>query len=114
MSRLDLETRQREPLIAPADAFPTSADGLYLVGNALVAIFDDQVRRFRLDAKRKTIISTEILETAHPMFMRPTTGVVVNNTLYYIANAQFDSFDENGKLWPMHRLYEPVILKLPL
>ena len=48
------------------------------------------------------------------MFRVPTTGVLVGDDFVYVANAQFESFDEDGSLWPMERLYEVVVLRAPL
>jgi hypothetical protein len=47
------------------------------------------------------------------MMDTPTTGELVKNDFYYIANAQFGKFNENGLL-PMEKLYEPVVLKVSL
>ncbi len=48
------------------------------------------------------------------MFNVPTSGVIVNDTFYYVANAQFGSFNKDGSLFPMERLFEPVVLKVKL
>ncbi|MFC4219377.1 SMP-30/gluconolactonase/LRE family protein [Flagellimonas marina] len=92
-----------------------SIDGLYFYKNSLVGIQSDinTVNRLFLDENGSKIIRSQPLEIKHPMMDTPTTGEIVKDEFYYIANAQFGKFDENGLL-PMHKLYEPVILKVRL
>lgn len=91
-------------------------DGLYLYDGTVIAIESDQrrVRRYFLDGGLERVTQVETLEANHPMFNNPTTGVLVEDTLYYIANAQFGSFEEDGTLFPLERLFEVVVLRLPL
>ncbi|WP_036381758.1 SMP-30/gluconolactonase/LRE family protein [Muricauda sp. MAR_2010_75] len=92
-----------------------SIDGLYYYKNSLVGVQPDinTVTRLFLDESGRKIIKSEPLEIEHPMMDTPTTGELVKNVFYYIANAQFGRYNENG-LFPMHKLYEPVILKVHL
>jgi hypothetical protein len=51
------------------------------------------------------------LERARPDFRGPTTGAIVGDTLFYVANAQIGPFDprkEGGSLAPV------LVLKMPL
>lgn len=93
-----------------------SIDGLYFYKNALIGIQPSvkQVQKFILNQNLDAIIDSQILEANHPMMNTPTTGVIVNEELYYIANAQFGSFDAEGHLLPMENLYEPTILNINL
>ncbi|WP_083157999.1 SMP-30/gluconolactonase/LRE family protein [Allomuricauda sp. CP2A] len=92
-----------------------SIDGLYFYKNSLVGVQTDinTVIRLFLDESGEKIFSSEALEINHPMMDTPTTGELVKNDFYYIANAQFGKFNENGLL-PMEKLYEPVVLKVSL
>lgn len=47
------------------------------------------------------------------MMDNPTTGELIGDDFYYLANAQFGKFDENG-LYPLDKLYEPIVLKVKL
>lgn len=91
-------------------------DGLYVYAHALVFLQPDlnRVSRCELSADGLTAVSCKVLELNHPLFHHITTGVVVGNTLYYIANSQFDSVDDQGRLPPLDQLYQPVVLKLDL
>jgi len=44
--------------------------------------------------------------------MNPTTGVVVGDELFYVANSQFVSVSPSGVLFPPERLFETVILRV--
>ncbi|HSJ08382.1 MAG TPA: hypothetical protein VK928_00675 [Longimicrobiales bacterium] len=115
ISVVDAATGERRQLDDPDQLRSGGIDGLYYHAGALVAIHPAAglVRRYRLDAARTRIIAAETLEARHPMFGNPTTGVIVDAQLFYIANAQFDRI-RDGVLRPMEELYEPVILRLPL
>ena len=92
------------------------SDGLYYYDSSVVVVESNErrVRRYFLDGALERVTRAEVLEANHPMFNSPTTGVLVEDTLYYIANAQFGSFDEDGSLFPLERLFEVVVLRLPL
>ncbi|GAB5401080.1 MAG: hypothetical protein Aureis2KO_26650 [Aureisphaera sp.] len=93
-----------------------SIDGLYFYKNSLIGVQSDigTIQQFHLNEAKDEIVSTELLEVNHPMMDHPTTGEIINDHFYYIANAQFGSFSEDGSLYPMEQLYEPIILKVKL
>ena len=116
VSLIDVATRTRTRLAPPAGYKLGAIDGLYLHGHSLVFIQPDQNRvgRCKLGEDGVQVLSCEVLERNHPLFAHPTTGVIVDDTLYYIANSQFDSVGSDGSLPPLEQLYQPVILKLVL
>jgi hypothetical protein len=60
------------------------------------------------------LVRAEILERAHPRYQEPTLGVLVGGELYYIANAQWERFGEDGSIANSDSLQRPVVLRLPL
>jgi sugar lactone lactonase YvrE len=116
ISMIDVATRERVLLTAPEGQPISGNDGLYLHQGDLVGVQPGRKRvmRFSLSADGRAVTESKVLEYKHPLFDDPTTGVIVGEYLYYIANAQFDRFDKDGKLFPMERLYQPVILKVAL
>ena len=116
ISAIDIATRTRTPLVVPPGVKLAGVDGLYLYDRSLVLIQPamKRVSRCPLDEAGLTVTGCRVLEQDHPMFDHPTTGVIVDNALYYIANSQFGSVDSEGRLPPLERLYQPVILKLEL
>lgn len=116
VSAIDIATRMRTP-VKDKDGFKLGGiDGLYYYGHGLVFLQPDLRRVARCDLADDglTAVRCSPLELNHPLFSHITTGVVVGNTLYYIANSQFDSVDAQGNLPPLDQLYQPVILKLDL
>ncbi len=93
-----------------------SIDGLYWYKNALIAVQPENrsVQLLHLNDEQDQIINTKMLELNHPMMNNPSTGVVVGDQFYYIANAQFENFDADGQLFDHEQLYEPVVLQTNL
>ncbi|WOD44039.1 SMP-30/gluconolactonase/LRE family protein [Hwangdonia lutea] len=119
LAKIEIETKNYSELKNPDQlkiSRRESIDGLYFYKNTLIGVQPDvkTVRQFTLNNQLNTITNSKILERNHPMMNNPTTGVLVGDQLYYIANAQFGSFDEEGNLFPMHKLYEPTVLKVSL
>lgn len=119
VSCIDIESKKMTLLSVPEDqniSKQASIDGLYYYREQLIGIHPgtSTVSSLALNTEGTGFDRVEILEQNHPMMRNPTTGVVVGNDLYYIANAQFGSFNEDGSLWEMEKLYEPVILKVKI
>ena len=116
ISVIDIAQRTRKPLAVPQGVKLAGVNGLYLYDHSLVLIQPamKRVSRCSLDEAGLAVTACRVLEQDHPMFDHPTTGVIVDNALYYIANSQSESVDAEGRLPPLDHLYQPVILKLEL
>jgi hypothetical protein len=116
ISAIDLGIRARTPLADPEGFRLGGVDGLYVRGHSLVFLQPDlkRVSRCELSADGLSVAHCTVLELNNPLFMHITTGVIVDSTLYYIADSQFDAVGSDGKLPPLDQLYQPVILKLDL
>ncbi|SNT39897.1 SMP-30/Gluconolaconase/LRE-like region-containing protein [Ekhidna lutea] len=117
IAKISLETSEATSLNIANDIKLTgreSADGLYFYKNSLIAIQPDlsQVARYRLSMPQNAVMESEILELNHSAMDHPTTGVIVGDTFYYIANAQFEKVNEDGSLAP--EISAPTILKIDL
>ncbi|MHB8054745.1 MAG: SMP-30/gluconolactonase/LRE family protein [Candidatus Aminicenantales bacterium] len=115
---IDLDSREPALLAAPENAALVGIDGLYYHNGGLIAVQNGvaphRVIRVILDKSRRKIAGVDILENNHRLFNEPTLGVIVNNIFYYIANSQWNAFDEKGKLAAEDKLQRPVILSLAL
>jgi hypothetical protein len=73
---------------------PATIDGLYFYRGALIAIqnafMTPRVAQFNLTRDLHTIGGFEVLERRNPLFEGVTTGVVVGDELFYMANIQDD------------------------
>jgi hypothetical protein len=116
--RVDLATGTREALASPPDLPLEGVDGLVLRGDELVVtqngIQPIRVTRLRLDADGRRITGGEVLEMNTAQLEEPTLGVLVGDDFYYVGNAQWGSFDKEGKMLPTEKLHEPQILKVSL
>ncbi|MCO6511030.1 MAG: hypothetical protein J5I65_09570 [Aridibacter famidurans] len=111
---LNVKTKEFLNLQYPENVTMKGIDGLYFFDRSLIAIHSEpgQVRRYRLDESLGNVVSGETLESGHPLVRLPTTGVIVDGSLHYVANSQFDAFAGNGELLPYDRLVQPVILRV--
>jgi sugar lactone lactonase YvrE len=87
-------------------------DGLAMHRGDLIAIQNaiGKARVLRVDPSSGQV---EVLESKNAAFELPTTGVVVGDELWFIANPGLRSFT-NGALWPPEKLSDPVVLRLPM
>ena len=119
IGRLEIENKVWTPLSIPEGlkiSRKESIDGLYYYKSSLIGVQQDvnSVQKFFLGPDDISIEKSTVLEANHPMMNKPTTGVLVGDSFYYIANSQFGSFDENHVLFPPEKLYEVCVLKLSL
>ena len=115
--RIDVATKTHTFIDVPHGVTLAGIDGLYVHDGSLVAVQNgiDPMRVVRawLDPEMKRVTRFEVLEQAHPLSDFPLTGTIVGDHLYYVARSQLRAFDDM-KIWPMEKLKETVILKLPL
>jgi sugar lactone lactonase YvrE len=113
---LDVESRVLRRLSMPAKVTLSGIDGLYVHRHALLGIQNgvqpQRVVQAFLGDKLDRVTEVRVLESNHPLYDVPTTGVLVGDTLYYVATTQLDSFDKDGKLLPWEQLKDNVILRL--
>lgn len=112
---IDIQTRELSVLRHP-DTFTTyGVDGLYYFDNSLIAVQDGVMRisRFYLNENGTEIEKLEVLEANNPVLDVPTTGVIVDDELLYIANCPLMHFRANGTL-AAEELNDVTILKIKL
>lgn len=93
-------------------------DGLTVHGTSLIAVQNGvsppRVMRFHLDRRGERITHAELLDRNSAVADEPTAGVVVDGRFFYVANSQWDKYDDDGRRRPNSRLIPPIILELPL
>jgi sugar lactone lactonase YvrE len=91
---VDLATRRVTPVVLP-DGMTPGIDGLYVNDGTLIAIqpFDEgrKVVAYRLRGDA-AVSDVHVLDPGEPPSEQPTTGVVVDDRFYYIANSQLQRF----------------------
>ncbi|MDX1569000.1 MAG: hypothetical protein R3200_00845 [Xanthomonadales bacterium] len=113
---LDRNTGTLERLaLAPAvNAY--GIDGLYRHGESLIAIQNGhrphRITRLTLDDDGKRVHTQTDLAAGLPEFDDPTLGTIVGDTLYFVANSHWPSFDADKNL--PEDLVPPLIMRLEL
>ncbi len=106
-----LDTKQKTTL--------TGIDGLYFYDNSLIAVQNSagpqsRIMQFDLSKKMDVVMKARVLESQNPLYNIPTTGTIVNDEFYFIANSQLQNFDKQGNIFPQEKLQPTYILKLKL
>jgi hypothetical protein len=115
---IDLKTKRVASLAPAPDSTMLGIDGLYSYRGSLVAVQNGtnpaRVVRMFLSKDLSRVERFETLEANNPVFDEPTLGVLVRGEFYFVANSQWGAIDEKGRLAPVDKLREPVVLKLKL
>jgi sugar lactone lactonase YvrE len=115
---VEIDTKKTIPLAHPQNMSLHQIDGLYRYEASLVGIQNgvgmERVSQFQLDDTGCRVESLRVLESHNPQFRIPTTGAIVGNDFYYLANSQLESLGDDGQLAPGARLDDVLILKTPL
>lgn len=94
--RVDLASEKASALQRPARLSLLGIDGLYARERELVAVhnwhFACQVVRYRLNPEGTRVERVDVIERRDPRFRFPTTGAIVDNWFYFMANTQIDRF----------------------
>jgi sugar lactone lactonase YvrE len=114
---VDRATGRYRRVVAPSGAALRGIDGLYVHGGALVWVQNGvkpaRVVRAPLVDDGTRLAGLEVLDAGHPDYRIPTTGVLVGDTLFYVATAQLDAIRPGGRL-AADSMGENAILRLTL
>jgi hypothetical protein len=73
-----------------------------------------RVLRFRLNAQRDTVVSSQVLESYNPLFEGITTGAIAGDRFYFVANTQLHKMTSDGSI-PAGVRFDPLhVLRLGL
>jgi hypothetical protein len=119
VARVDIATKGFKLLSKPLNISDAGLDGLYFYQGALIGIQNpdlhpSRVVRYVLNPRMGTITRAEVLETYNPLFDVPTTGALVGDSLYLMANTQIQKMKEHRIMPPLSELNDIQILKLKL
>jgi hypothetical protein len=92
ISRLDLETGDVISLTVPEGA-DLGTDGLYMAADALIAVKPrlSQILRLELNETMDAVVDLQVLAQGEAEFAYPTTGVLVDDRLVFVATSYADS-----------------------
>jgi sugar lactone lactonase YvrE len=111
----DLETRTVVLLEPPRGATLLGIDGIARHEADLIAVQNGvapaRVIRIRLDGDR--VGRVEVLDQ-NPVADEPTIGTITKGQFVYVANSQWEKYEENGKLKADARLVAPILIAVSL
>ena len=111
---LDTQTLKLAKVDVPYDLSLKGTDGLLFYKNSLITIQNgvqpNRVVRHFLNTSGNSFIRYEVIDNAHPAFGEPTIGTIIEDTLMYVANSQWNGY-EDGKIKSSDELHPIVILK---
>jgi sugar lactone lactonase YvrE len=117
---VDVKTKDSHRLPQRVGISPSGSDGLYFYANSLLGIVNivsdraGRVARFSLDSSAESITRGAVLDCNHPLYQWPTTGVIVGDSFFYIANSQFGHFDDKQRSFPKKYLRKVAVMRLRL
>ena len=116
--RINLATLEVRRLAHATGITTLGVDGIALHGDAIIAVQNGvapaRVMRFQLDGSGERIVAAEILDRNWEIADEPTIGAIVSDTFIYVANSQWEKYDDEGRRRPGTTLRGPVLLALPL
>jgi sugar lactone lactonase YvrE len=115
---LDLATKSKRRIDAPAEVWLGGMDGLTRVPDGFITVQigvrPERVLRLHLDAAQQHIARVDILEMNHPDYAGPIQGALSGRSFLYVANSQLPLANPQTGEIPADRARPTVILRLPL
>ena len=92
-------------------------DGIVWHDGAIIAVQNGvvppRVMRFELDSAWQRIVRADVIDRNLPVADEPTIGTMVGDDFVYVANSQWEKYDESGVLLPRAVLRRPVLITVP-
>ena len=92
-------------------------DGIAWHDGAIIAVQNGvappRIMRFELDSAWTRIVRAEVLDRNLPVADEPTIGTIVGDEFVYVANSQWEKYDESGARLPRAILRRPVLIAVP-
>jgi len=114
---VDLNTREVTALPAPPRSTGLGIDGLAWYQGGLIGVQNGvtpaRIVRITLDPGGRRISAIDLLDH-HALATEPTIGTVWGKSFFYVANSQWDEYDDAGHLKPGAKLERPRILEIKL
>jgi sugar lactone lactonase YvrE len=121
LRRIELATGEVAPVTLAGGIVVAGIDGLYAHRGGLIAVQPWEegraVERYVLDPSGSRVVASCPVLAAHETLLQPTTGAVVGDDLFLVANSQlqlFRALREEGRAPHDGELRRPVVLRVAL
>lgn len=118
IAMVDIESLSLKRLSAPREVALDGSDTLFWHQGSLIAVQNGlsprRIVRFDLDKAGLEVVGMTTLERAHPDWGEPTTGQLVDGTLFYVSDPQWERWGEGGSVEGEEPLRDNVVRGLPL
>jgi hypothetical protein len=115
--RVDLRTHEAQDLKPLAHDTMAGIDGLYWYKGDLIGVEygtgANRVMRWKLSPDQREVKSSETLERGTEMVRNPTTGAILDDNFYFMANTGIENLDD-GRIIDPAKLEPLRIAVLPL
>lgn len=102
--KLNVETDDINPVLAPTTSLLKGIDGLYHYNTSLIAIHNGvkpyRIIQYFLDESGDNILMERVINRGGDSLGEPTNGLVKDGYFYYIANSPWGAYDENREIDP--------------
>jgi len=116
--RVDLDTRTVTRVIDAPGTTSLGIDGIVLHGDAVIAVQNGvepvRIARFMLDAEQRQITRVEVLDQQPALADEPTIGTVWRGGFVYVANSQWEKYDDTGQRRAGTQLRPTFLICVPL
>jgi sugar lactone lactonase YvrE len=116
--RLDIGSGEIIKLEDADSSTSIGLDGIAWDRGAIVGVQNGvappRIVRFTLDKPGMRIIKADVIDRNWKIADEPTIGTVVGSDFVYVANSQWEKYDEQGMRKPNTRLVAPILLAVPL
>ena len=93
-------------------------DGIVLHGGAIVAVQNGvapaRIVRFALNAAGDSIVAARVLDQHPALAPEPTIGTMMGDRFVYVANSQWEAYDDEGRRRPGTSLTGARLVAVPL
>lgn len=116
--RVDVATGEVIRLADAPNSVSLGCDGIAWDRGAIVAVQNGvvpaRVMRFTLAADGRRFTRADVLDRHATMADEPTIGTIVGSEFVYVANSQWEKYDDAGARNPARPLKRPILLAVPL
>ena len=116
--RVDLRTRVVSRLDDAPGSTSVGCDGIILYHGAIIAVQNGvtppRIVRFSLDRSGTRVRAVEVIDRNFTVADEPAIGTILGTNFIYVANGQWEKFDDRGKRLPAAVLTRTILLAVPL